>query len=61
MKDVVLKELAAKWIRDAKPPEVISGHEDDKLSNALAKGMRLAVDGCASDLLQLMQLLGDEE
>ena len=61
MKNVVLQELAAKWLRDAKPPEVMDGSPEAAVSNALAKGMRLAMDGCASDLLQLMQLLGDDE
>ena len=61
MKDVVLKELAAKWRRDAKPPEVMDGSPEAASSNALVKGVRVGMEKCASDLLQLMQLLGDEE
>jgi len=61
MKDVVLKELAQKWIRNAKTPEVADGSPDAAISNDIGRGIRMGMDGCASDLLQLMQLLGDEE
>ena len=60
MKDAVLKELATKWLRDAKPPEIMDGSEDAKLGNALAKGIRIGLEKCAGDLLSIIKLLGDE-
>ena len=61
MKDAVLKELATKWLRDAKPPEIMDGGEDAKLGNALAKGVRIGLEKCAGDLLSIIKLLGSEE
>jgi hypothetical protein len=60
MNDKVLKELASKWLRDAKPPEVSDGSEEAKLGNALAKGVRIGLEECAGDLLSIIKLLGDE-
>ncbi len=60
MNDAVLKELAAKWLRDAKPPEVADGSDEAKLGNALAKGVRMGLEKCAGDLLSIVKLLGDQ-
>jgi len=61
MKDTVLKELAAKWERDAEPPNVEHTADDEqtKTANALTKGVRLGLGQCASDLKALIKLLGD--
>ena len=60
MNDTVLKELAAKWKRDAVPPEVVDGSLEAKASNALAQGVRIGLEKCAGDLLSIIKLLGDE-
>jgi hypothetical protein len=55
-----LKELAAKWDKDAIPPDCIDGSEEAKLGNALAKGIRLGLETCARDLRILVKLLGEQ-
>ena len=60
MNDQVLKELATKWLRDAKPPEAMDGSDDVKLGNALAKGVRIGLEKCAGDLLSIIKLLGTD-
>ena len=60
MNDTVLKELATKWLRNAKPPEVSDGSPDAAIGNAIAKGVRIGLEKCADDLLSIIKLLGDE-
>lgn len=60
MKDSVLLELAAKWERDARPPEVQDGSEEAKLRNATDAGLRIAMRNCSRQLRDLVELLGDE-
>ena len=54
-----LKELAAKWDKDAIPPDCIDGSPEAKESNALAKGLRIGLEACARDLRILIKLLGE--
>lgn len=58
MNEIVLKELAAKWARDAIQPNTEDGSPDAALGNALGKGVRMGLNSCASDLLKLIELLG---
>lgn len=60
MNNTVLKELAAKWKRDAVPPEVVDGSLEAKTGNVLAHGVRIGLEKCAGDLLSIIKLLGDE-
>lgn len=59
MKDATLLELADKWARDAVPPEVMDGSPAAIGANALAKGIRISLEKCASDLRLLVDLLGE--
>ena len=60
MNDAVLKELAAKWKRDAVPPECVDGSPESKAGNALAHGVRIGLQKCSDDILALIKLMGDE-
>lgn len=60
MNETVLKELASRWKRDARPPEVVDGSPEAIASNALAKGMRFGLEKCADDLQSLIKLLGEQ-
>ncbi len=60
MKDAVLLELAARWERDARPPEVEDGDPRAQVTNAEYKGERRSKGVCAEDLRALVRLLGDE-
>ena len=59
MKDAVLMELAARWEREAKAPEVEDGSETAKVANAIARGERQGMRMCADGLRMLVQMLGD--
>ena len=59
MNDVVLKELIQKWKRDAVAPDCMDGSQEAREGNALAKGVRIGLQSCASDLHDLIKLLGD--
>lgn len=61
MKDAVLLELAARWERDAKPPDCEDGSEAAKIPNAKARGEREAMRMCADTLRLLVQMLGDKD
>jgi hypothetical protein len=61
MKDAVLMELAARWEKDAKTPEVQDGSEDARLPNAKAQGVRETLRMCADSLRMLVDLLGDKQ
>lgn len=61
MNDRVLLELAAKWEREARPPDVEDGSETAKLGNATDAGMRIAMRNCSRQLRELVDLLGGEE
>jgi len=58
MKDSILIELSAKWMRDAKEPECADGSDEARISNAIEKGKRKAKMRCADDLMRLVELLG---
>lgn len=60
MNDAVLKALIAKWKRDAVPPEVEDGSAGAAVGNALSKGVRIAIEKCATDLEDLIRLLGEQ-
>lgn len=59
MKDAVLLELAARWERDATPPEVSDGSDEAKIPNAKAQGERETLRMCADTLRSLIGMLGD--
>ena len=59
MKDAVLIELAARWEREAKPPNVENGSDDYKIPNAVAKGRREGMRECADTLRSLVSMLGE--
>lgn len=62
MKDAVLLELAARWERDAKSPEVaevISNDPQDIERRARDRGARMTKRECADTLRSLVALLGD--
>jgi hypothetical protein len=61
MKDAVLLEMAARWERDAKPPDVENGSEDAKIPNAFSAGERQGIRACADGLRMLVSLLGDSK
>ena len=57
MNEHVLLELAKKWEAVSKDPEIVDGHEDAKLGNALSKGVRIGLAQAASELRLLVKLL----
>ena len=59
MKDAILLELAARWEREAKAPEIEDGSEQAKVPNAIARGERQGMRMCADALRMLVQMLGD--
>ena len=61
MKSAILLELAARWERDARPPQCEDGAPQAQLTNAEYKGERRAKGLCAEDLRALVRLLGDDE
>ena len=58
--EAILRELAAKWKHDAKPPQVCDGISDAALGSALSKGVRLGLEKCSDDLLKIIELLGGQ-
>ena len=61
MKDTVLVELAAKWERDAAPPQCEDGSPESAARNAEAHGRRQSLRECADGLRMLVQLLGGKD
>ena len=61
MKEQILNELAAKWERDAVPPNCEDGSESAKIGNARADGFRKGQAQCADQLRQLIKLLGEDD
>jgi hypothetical protein len=61
MKSAILLELAARWERDARPPQCEDGAPEAQLTNAQYKGERRAKGMCAEDLRVLVRVLGDDE
>ncbi len=59
MKNEVLLELAARWDRDAKPPQCQDGSEGAREQNAIDKGHRECKRECADTLRTLVKLLGE--
>jgi hypothetical protein len=59
MNPVILIELARKWEAMAKTPNHINGVESAQLSNARDEGSRAARSECATQLRQVVLLLGD--
>lgn len=59
MNDAVLLELARRWEREAKAPDVEDGSENAKVGNAEAHGQRQGLRACADTLRTLVQMLGD--
>lgn len=59
MNPVILIELAKKWEAMSKEPETQDGSEKARLGNAKSEGMRLARAECASQLRQVILLLGE--
>ena len=57
MKEHILNELAAKWERDAAPPNC----EDSSNEATRASGFRKGQAQCADQLRQLIKLLGDDD
>lgn len=60
MKDAILIELAARWEREAKAPEVQDGSPEAAIGNAEAHGIRQGMRACADSLRMLVSLLGDK-
>jgi hypothetical protein len=60
MKDAILLELAARWDRDGKPPQVEDGDPRAQMTNAEYKGERSAKRECANTLRELIRMLGGE-
>ena len=61
MKDAVIFELAAKWERDATPPQCEDGSPEAVARNAEAHGRRQGLHECADGLRMLVQLLGGKD
>lgn len=59
MKESCLRELIARWVKDATPPTCENGADDAKIGNAKAEGFRQGMKKCATDLHQLVNILGD--
>lgn len=59
MKDAVLLELAARWEREAAPPEAMDGSDEAKVGNAKAQATRETLRACADSLRVLVEMLGD--
>lgn len=58
MNDAILLELATRWEREAKTPEVQNGAEEFKLHNAKEQGERECKRACADTLRMLVGILG---
>ena len=58
MRTVVLIELAEKWERDAKEPNVTSNNPEYAEANGIHQGMRETKRECADTLRMLIQVLG---
>lgn len=61
MKDVVLIELANKWDREGKQPDVISGDPAHAEMNGIFEGRRQAFRECAGELRALVKILGEKD
>ena len=59
MRDVVLIELAEKWERDAKEPNVTSSNPEYAEANGIFQGKREAKRECAEMLRALIKMLGE--
>ena len=58
MKDAVLMELAERWEREAKTPEIEDGSDHAKIGNAKGQGWREGKRECAETLRVLVGMLG---
>ena len=65
MKDVVLIELANRWMADAIPSENAVApnidDEDARMLRDIRQGQREAKRECADTLITLVQMLGEKE
>lgn len=59
MKDAILLELATRWEREAKTPEIENGSDEAKIPNAVARGHRECKRECADALRMLVSVIGD--
>lgn len=59
MKDSILLELAARWERDAKTPEITDGSQEAAIENAVARGHRECKRECADTIRTLISVLGE--
>ena len=60
MRNIVLKELASRWIRDASTPEAQDGNKKAELQNAVNKAVRETKRECADTLIMLTQIMGEQ-
>ncbi|MDD3814412.1 MAG: hypothetical protein PHZ02_07175 [Desulfocapsaceae bacterium] len=58
MKDVILLELAERWEREAKTPEIEDGSDDAIIDRAMAKARRECKREDADTLRVLVSMLG---
>lgn len=61
MKDIILRELADRWNKEANYTEDQDGSESAKISNAMMTGERKQLKECAEELLTLIDILGDDK
>lgn len=61
MKVSALRELAEKWRRLGKEPQVEDGSPENQHEVAERKGQRRARNACADDVDKLIELLGWED
>jgi len=57
--DEVFLRLAAKWEREATPPQTEDGSDSAKMSNAMARARRDCKKECAETLRKLVDILGE--
>ena len=58
MNPQIMLELASRWERDAKAPEIEAGGEENLILNATERGESQGKRECADTLRMLVQLLG---